>query len=108
MQVFFFLSLHILSIRADIDRLEGATNIFNVINHGRMDSLNVIMFLEKISLHECANYCIMHLQCHSVSYRSTEQLCELNDMEFDEFEADTNAVGWMNYGTPPKGKLFAT
>ena len=77
---------------------------FSVINHGRMDQHTVLMFLPNVCLEECIHFCMKHRQCVSISYSKSAQECELNDMKFDELEADPNAVGWMNYYRPPMSK----
>ena len=105
-KLLFLLFCTLSSTFAEINRQDGPSNDFSVINAGRMHSHTVLMFLEEINIIECVHYCIMHLNCHTVNYSSKARLCELVDMEFDETEADKMAVGWVNYGTPLTGNPF--
>lgn len=84
---------------------DGSISEFSVVNKGRMYHHTVLMFLERINAEECVYYCLSHLQCVTVSYSDVLKQCELNGMEFDETEADTEAKDWTNYGAPPKGKI---
>lgn len=104
MRSLLYFMLYATSTFAEIDGRDGSPNSFSVVNHGRMDIHTVLMFLEDISLGGCIDSCVMHLSCYTVTYSPTARLCELNNMEFNIIEADTDANGWVNYGTPEKGK----
>ena len=87
---------------ADIECGEdGFIGHFIIVNNGR--SNNVLQYIEDVFLGYCMYMCIQHLECVTVNYNHDQKLCELTD-EGLGVEADVNAAGWRNYGTPPKGK----
>ena len=93
------------TILADIERRDDGFMVsFTVVNKGRL--YNVIDVIQKkLDLGYCLYACIQHLNCKTVNYNYRLQLCELNDMDYDEYEADENpSHDWWNYGTPQQSK----
>ena len=104
-QLFLFSTI----VFADIERHnDGFKGTFTVLKKGRLYRV-IDSITNKLTLAYCLYACIHHLNCKTVNYSKKLQLCELNDMDYDEYEADENPLhDWWNYGTPQKSKDLHT
>lgn len=101
----YFYTWLFLTVAADIDRRENGyfKGVFNVVYEGRLYS--VLRALRNVPLQECMYQCTQHLNCKTANYNPKTTECELTDEDFKDWNS-YKTKGWLNYGTPPKGKFF--
>ena len=77
---------------------------FIVVNKGHMGYPSILMYIEQLTISECADTCRRHLRCATFNYNWNTRACELVDQKFNEIEAGVDDPNWYNYGTPDKGE----